>query len=45
MGMAAGVEVRVPFLDKALVDFAASIPTAYKLRGGQGKWIFKKKKL
>ena len=42
MSMAAGVEVRVPFLDLELIDFAASIPNEYKLRNHIGKWILKK---
>lgn len=42
MGMAAGVEVRVPLLDLDLVDLAASLPINMKQRGRVGKWIFKK---
>jgi len=42
MSMAAGVEVRVPFLDLDLVDFAARIPNQYKQRGREGKWVLKK---
>jgi asparagine synthase (glutamine-hydrolysing) len=42
MSMAAGVEVRVPFLDLALVRFAAGIPLRYKQRGRESKWILKK---
>lgn len=42
MSMAAGVEVRVPFLDLDLVDFAARIPSQYKQRGREGKWVLKK---
>ncbi|WP_420430665.1 asparagine synthase (glutamine-hydrolyzing) [Kordiimonas sp.] len=42
MSMAAGVEVRVPFLDPELVSFAARIPDHLLLRGLQGKWILKK---
>lgn len=42
MSMAAGVEVRVPFLDLDLVEFAARIPSQYKQRGRQGKWVLKK---
>lgn len=42
MSMATGVEVRVPFLDPDLVNFAYSIPTRYKQHGKVGKWIFKK---
>lgn len=42
MTMAASVELRVPFLDPRLVEFAASIPDRYKLRGREGKYILKK---
>lgn len=42
MSMAAGVEVRVPFLDLDLVEFAATIPSEYKQRGRQSKWVLKK---
>ena len=42
MSMAAGVEVRVPFLDLELVEFAQRIPTRYKQRGKEGKWVLKK---
>lgn len=41
MSMAASVEVRVPFLDNALVDFAARIPGRHKQRGPVGKWVLK----
>jgi asparagine synthase (glutamine-hydrolysing) len=41
MSMAAGVEVRVPFLDLDLVDFAARVPARLKQRGVTGKWILK----
>ncbi len=42
MGMAHGVEVRVPLLDPDLVRFAARLPDRFKQRGAVGKWIFKK---
>jgi asparagine synthase (glutamine-hydrolysing) len=42
MSMATGVEVRVPFLDLDLVDFAAHIPNKFKQRGSIGKWMLKK---
>lgn len=42
MGMAAGVEVRVPLLDLDLVEFAARIPPRLKQKGAIGKAIFKK---
>jgi asparagine synthase (glutamine-hydrolysing) len=41
MGMAASVEIRVPFLDLDLVRFAARIPDRFKLRGRQSKWALK----
>jgi len=42
MGMAAGVEIRVPLLDRELVTCAANIPNHLKQRGKVGKYIFKK---
>jgi asparagine synthase (glutamine-hydrolysing) len=41
MGMAAGVEIRVPFLDPELVSLAARLPVKQKQRGSCGKWILK----
>jgi len=42
MSMANSIESRVPLLDHTLVEFAAAIPDRLKLRGGEGKYIFKK---
>ena len=42
MGMKEGVEIRVPFLDNELVDFASTIPVKYKQNGKHGKYILKK---
>ena len=42
MSMAAGVEVRVPFLDLDLVKFASQIPSQLKLKDKECKWILKK---
>ncbi len=42
MSMSEGVEVRVPFLDPDLMDFAYQIPNKYKVNKGQAKWILKK---
>jgi asparagine synthase (glutamine-hydrolysing) len=42
MSMACGVEVRVPFLDPELVEYAAHIPLGLKQRGREGKWVLKK---
>ncbi|MEP7185981.1 MAG: XrtA/PEP-CTERM system amidotransferase [Rhodanobacter sp.] len=40
--MAHSLEVRVPLLDHRLVEWASSLPPGLKLRGGTGKYIFKK---
>jgi asparagine synthase (glutamine-hydrolysing) len=37
--MAVALETRVPFLDKDVVEFAARIPPAMKVRDGRGKWL------
>jgi asparagine synthase (glutamine-hydrolysing) len=42
MGMAVGVEVRVPFLDPDLIRLAASLPVHFKQHGAEGKWILKR---
>ena len=42
MSMAAGVEVRVPFLDNDLVSLANALPAHVKQRGRHGKWVLKK---
>ena len=42
MSMAHGIEVRVPFLDKHLVETAADVPINYKQRGLKSKWVLKK---
>lgn len=39
--MAHGVEARVPFLDHQLVEFAAALPPAFKLRGMQEKSVLR----
>jgi asparagine synthase (glutamine-hydrolysing) len=39
--MAHGLEVRPPFLDHELLELAARIPSRWKVRGGEGKWILK----
>ena len=41
MSMAAGVELRPPFLDHQLVELAFSLPSDVKVRRGQGKWVVK----
>ena len=39
--MAHSLEVRVPLLDARLVEFSFSLPSKFKLRNGQSKFIFK----
>lgn len=42
MTMATSLELRVPFLDYHLVEFAAAMPSKYKLHGRTHKYILKK---
>jgi asparagine synthase (glutamine-hydrolysing) len=41
MAMAHSLEVRSPFLDYRMAEFAFTMPGALKLRGGETKWIYK----
>jgi asparagine synthase (glutamine-hydrolysing) len=40
--MAHSLEVRVPLLDYALVDWVSGLPAEWKLRGGEGKYVYKR---
>jgi asparagine synthase (glutamine-hydrolysing) len=40
--MAVGLEAREPLLDHRLVEFAAMLPQAMRLRSGEGKWLMKR---
>ena len=40
--MACSLEMRTPFLDHRLIEFAAGLPTNLKLRGFKSKYILKK---
>jgi asparagine synthase (glutamine-hydrolysing) len=40
--MAHGLEVRVPMLDHEFVEWVARLPSRFKLRDGEGKYILKK---
>jgi asparagine synthase (glutamine-hydrolysing) len=42
MSMAHSIESRVPLLDHTLLEFAATIPPDLSLRGGVGKYVFKR---
>lgn len=40
--MAHGLEVRSPFLDTALVEWAFRLPGSFKIRGRESKWILRR---
>lgn len=40
--MAHSLEVREPLMDHTLVQWLGTLPSHYKLRGAEGKWLFKK---
>jgi asparagine synthase (glutamine-hydrolysing) len=42
MGMALGLDTRVPLLDDRLVEFAARVPWKMRIRGGTGNWLLRK---
>ena len=39
--MAVSLETRVPFLDRAIMDFAWRLPLAMKVRQGRRKWVLR----
>jgi asparagine synthase (glutamine-hydrolysing) len=42
LSMAHGLEGRVPYLDRTVVEFAQRLPARQKVRGGTGKWIHRR---
>ena len=42
MSMANSLEVRVPYLDRILIDYAKELPTKYKIKNGQTKYAFRR---
>ena len=40
--MAVALEAREPLLDHRLIEFAATLPEAMRVRKGQGKWLMKR---
>ncbi len=40
--MAFGLELRSPFLDHRVVEFAATVPAHFKVRAGRGKWFLRR---
>jgi asparagine synthase (glutamine-hydrolysing) len=41
MSMANSIELRVPFLDHRVVEYAATIPSRHKIHGGNTKFVLK----
>jgi asparagine synthase (glutamine-hydrolysing) len=39
LSMAHGLEARVPYLDRTVVEFAQRLETSMKIRKGKGKWL------
>jgi asparagine synthase (glutamine-hydrolysing) len=35
------LEVRCPLVDQELIEFAATVPSSYKMRGFRGKWLLR----
>ena len=42
LSMAHGLEVRVPYLDKEVVEYAQRLPASFKVRLGQRKWLHRR---
>ena len=42
LSMAHSLELRVPFLDKDIVEYAERLPADFKVRNGVGKWLHKR---
>ncbi len=42
LSMAHGIEVRVPYLDKELVEYVERLPASVKVRNGSRKWLHKR---
>jgi asparagine synthase (glutamine-hydrolysing) len=42
LSMAHGLEIRVPYLDKEVVEFAERLPARFKIRGGRRKWLHRR---
>ena len=42
MSMAHGLEVRVPYLDKEIVEYAERLPATFKVRAGKQKWLHRR---
>jgi asparagine synthase (glutamine-hydrolysing) len=41
LSMAHGLELRVPYIDKEIVEYVERLPANFKVRNGSGKWLHK----
>jgi asparagine synthase (glutamine-hydrolysing) len=39
LSMAHGLELRVPYVDKEIVEYVERLPASFKVRNGLGKWL------
>src|SRR5215472_2070304 len=42
LSMAHGLELRVPFVDKEIVEYVETLPAGFKIRNGSRKWLHRK---
>lgn len=42
LSMAHGLEVRVPYLDREIVEYVERLPAAFKIRGTSQKWLHRR---
>jgi asparagine synthase (glutamine-hydrolysing) len=42
LSMAHSLELRVPYLDRSIVEYVQKLPASLKVRYGKGKWLHKK---
>jgi asparagine synthase (glutamine-hydrolysing) len=42
LSMASGLEVRVPYLDREVVELVSRLPARFKVRHGQRKWLHRR---
>ena len=42
LSMAHSLELRVPYLDRSIVEYVQRLPASFKVRNGKGKWLHKK---
>ena len=42
LSMAHGLEVRVPYLDREVVEYVERLDASFKVRNGKGKWLHRK---